>query len=248
MLQQHHVLHQTRPHVLDVSHDGLDICDTQQASRLQRPVSGRLFCSRLGGVSLVQLQLLWRINLVPPPAGSGELRICIYAMMVVWAAGARQSAHLQAAHMGRQRRLSHAAPVARWWKQISVVACVYIDHEMLVRRKSRIRLFPAMLSLLKTPQESICRYCDIMLHQLPPEGHCSPSHLICKEGSHVRKARLQLDHQQRDGVKAHQQLLPQLGRSPQRQQLCSTRQGGQSAVCWGGCVVGSRTAAARSIS
>ena len=83
--------------------------------------------------------------------------------------------------------------------------------------------------------KGICR-CDAVLLRLSPEGHCSPSNLICEEGSYVRKARLQLGHQQLDGVKPHQQLLPQRGRAPQRQQLCK-QQGARSAVCWGGCVM-----------
>lgn len=101
VLQYKHILHQARPHVLDVSHDGLDISYTQKASRLQHAVPGRLFCSGLGGVSLVQLQLCWRISLVPPPAGSGgsELRACIYGTGIVWAAGVRQPAHLQVAYI-----------------------------------------------------------------------------------------------------------------------------------------------------
>ena len=59
----------------------------------------------------------------------------------------------------------------------------------------------------------------------------------------MRKARLQLGHQHPDGIKAHQQLLPQLARATQCQQLC-TRQEGRSAVCWGKCLVGSRPSAA----
>ena len=158
-MQQDHILHQARPHVLDVSRDRLNMDYAQQASRIQRPVSGHLCCSRLGCVGMVQLQLSWCISVVPPPAGSGgiELKICIDAAMIVWAAGVRQSAHMQEACTMAMRCSCFRYSASSAMQLLLLSACTAVTrcHQ---GESMHDRLFHDMLGLLRIPEKSTWRH------------------------------------------------------------------------------------------